>query len=296
MNRITISVILVIIFLCIIWKWKFKNTINEYFEAKKISFCFLIYDKIHNENIWKSFFENVDSQKYNIYIHYKENKPLKYFEQYKITNTVPTEWCGTSLINAQNVLLTNAISDINNQHFIFLSGSCIPLKSFDTIYNTLSTSKSYFNERVSRINYVTNNIKAHKASQWCILNRKHTELILNNQAIIESMFNKFVDITKAMSFGCPDEFIYISLLKHLNMANELDITSDLSANATTFTGWNDAGNYRDFSDSIKSGQPNNYTKLSKNELDYLVNSRSLFGRKFTDGCKGLYELIPIVKG
>ena len=30
------------------------------------------------------FFQNVYTNKYNIYIHYKTNTPLKYFEKYKL--------------------------------------------------------------------------------------------------------------------------------------------------------------------------------------------------------------------
>ena len=30
--------------------------------------------------------ENIDNNKYNIYIHYKTDKPLKYFDKYKLNN------------------------------------------------------------------------------------------------------------------------------------------------------------------------------------------------------------------
>ena len=52
----------------------------------KIAFCFLVYDNIVNEELWKIFFDNVNTNKYHIYIHYKVNKPLKYFNRYKIIN------------------------------------------------------------------------------------------------------------------------------------------------------------------------------------------------------------------
>ena len=43
---------------------------------KKIAFLFLIYDIINFEDIWNIFFLNVDTNKYNIYIHYKHDKLL----------------------------------------------------------------------------------------------------------------------------------------------------------------------------------------------------------------------------
>ena len=46
----------------------------------KIAFLFLIYDSINQEDLWSQFFENVDSEKYSIYVHFKRNKKLKHFE------------------------------------------------------------------------------------------------------------------------------------------------------------------------------------------------------------------------
>ena len=102
--------------------------------SKKIAFCFLIYDSINQEEIWNGFFKNIDPNKYNIYIHYKINKPLKYFEKYKLKNCIPTKYADISLVKAQNLLLQEAINDEYNKHMIFLSNSCIPLKSFKFIY------------------------------------------------------------------------------------------------------------------------------------------------------------------
>ena len=60
----------------IMTEWNKKN--------KKIALCFLIYEEIYHEDLWYNFLKNVDKKKYNIYIHYKTNKPLKYFEKYKL--------------------------------------------------------------------------------------------------------------------------------------------------------------------------------------------------------------------
>jgi len=40
-------------------------------QPKKIALCFLIYDKINNEELWWDFIKNIDKNKYNIYIHFK---------------------------------------------------------------------------------------------------------------------------------------------------------------------------------------------------------------------------------
>jgi hypothetical protein len=269
-----------------------KQTIAIKSNNKKIAFCFLIYDKINNEELWYNFFKNIDKNKYNIYIHYKENKPLKYFESYKIKNTVPTKWCDKSLVEAQNKLLESAIKDSNNQHFIFISNSCIPLKSFDLIYNTLDSNYSYFNTSKPYTKTFSSSIKVYKSSQWCILNRKHTQKILENNEILNTILKIFK--TKYVK-ACSDEYSYITLLYQLGLENELLLTQNLSSDATTFTGWKVYPNYKNFSKSKKKGQPNAYSKICKEELDYLVKSKSLFGRKFIDGCVGLEHLNIISK-
>ena len=96
---------------------------------KKFDFLFLIYDSFENENLWYYFFNSIDINKYNIYIHYKNNIQLKYFNNYKLKNCIETKYADVSLVLAQNLLLREALKDTNNQNFIFLSNSCIPLKN-----------------------------------------------------------------------------------------------------------------------------------------------------------------------
>lgn len=283
---ILILVVIIVLLAIVINK---KENFQNPPPTKKIAFCFLIYDKINHEELWNNFLKNLDKNKYNIYIHYKTNKPLKYFEQYKLKNTVETKWCGESLVKAQNLLLEEAVKDKNNTNFVFISDSCIPLKSFDYIYNNIDSNKSYFNKAVSNyINY-DKSVKLYKASQWCILTRKHSMKILENKNMLKNIFKV---ITKIKNI-CPDEYSYISLLYNLNLENELIETPNLSADATTFTGWSDMKNYKKFDKSISKGKPNNYSFICPEELDYLIKSKSLIGRKFAHKCKGLDKLYEL---
>ena len=92
-------------------------TISERNYPQKLAFLFLIYDSIHNEQLWYRFFEKVDPSKYSIYIHYKSNIPLKYFEKYKLTNCIPTEYCKPSIVQAKNLLIKEALTDLDNYKF-----------------------------------------------------------------------------------------------------------------------------------------------------------------------------------
>ena len=85
------------------------------------------------------------------------------------------------------------------------------------------------------------------------------------------------------------------MLHHLNLQNELVLTPNIAAGAIIFTSWSDMSNYKLFKNStiIENKAPNNYKYICAEELDYLLKSNSLFGRKFEDKCGGLERLIWI---
>lgn len=280
---IFIALLLLIIFFI------YNNTERFSSNNKKIALCFLIYDKINHEEIWYKWLKNVDKSKYNIYIHYKEDKELKYFNDHKLKNCIHTDWCSTSIVEAQLLLLDQAIKDKNNRHFIFISNSCLPFKTFNYIFNNLNVDKSYFNKGIPFEKDLEPNI-AHKASQWCILNKKHTELLLNNKKTIRKTFESFQNVK-----GCPDEYCIISSLKSLNKDKDLIVTDNLSVNATTYTGWPDMNNYKKFDKSVLTKEtPKSYSYICPEELEYLVKSKSLFGRKFEENCGGLDNLLKMI--
>ena len=182
---------------------------------KKIAFCFLIYDIINHEELWNLFFNNIDPNKYSIYIHYKNSTPLTYFNKYKLKKRIQTKHGDISLVQAQNVLLNEALKYPSNEHFILVSGSCIPVKSFNYIYETLNPEYSYF-AKVSqtgcfpRCNTVLKYIDKkyiYKTSQWCILNRKHASLMTTNRGYLKWC---------SMIFA-SDEHCYITNIMYNNL-------------------------------------------------------------------------------
>ena len=251
----------------------------------KIAFLFLIYDIINHESIWFNFFNGINKDKYNIYIHYKTNDNLDFFNDYKINNTlnINTKYADISIVKAQNILIKEALKDKNNKHFIFLSGSCIPLKSFNYIYNLLDTKHSYFHvahpndcfpDCEVALKYIP---KKHinKASQWCILNRPHSELLIKGA---EDYLLWFKDTY------APDELCYISYLSYVyksGLSNEIISTTydEPPEMATTFANWEDMNYIYASTRELK-----NYKNISEEELHHLLRSKSLFGRKFKPSC------------
>jgi len=244
----------------------------------KIAFCFLIYDIINQEELWNLFFKNVDKSKYNIYIHYKYNKQLKYFEKFKLDNCIETKYGDITLVKAQNLLLEKAIMDDKNKLFIFVSNSCIPLKCFDFIYNNLNEEFSYFNitpqtqcfPRCNQSLNLIDNKYIQKASQWCILNRKHAELMINNREYI-----KWFDYESTI----PDEHCYITNIYFHNLQHQIITTPNLANGATTFANWEGM----DYKYPCNRGLQI-YGNITEEELFHLINSKCLFGRKFKREC------------
>ena len=289
-------VVLVCIIIILIINININININipnrESFTAKpkKIGLCFLIYDKINHEELWYNWLKNVDKSKYNIYIHYKENKPMKYFEQYKLENCIPTKYADVSLIHAHNILFSAALND-NCYKIVSLSQACIPLKSFYYVYDFLTKDNmGHFNvakpdtcfPRCNNLLNYYNKANIQKSSNWFILNKEHCE-------IVTSVDTDTID--KKYKFTSPEEHYFITTIYDSNQQHNLIETANLSADATTFTGWNDMTNYKSFKDSKITGAPNNYKYICSEELTYLIQSKSLFGRKFLENCGGLERLL-----
>lgn len=250
------------------------------FIMKKIAFCFLIYDIINHEDIWNIFFKNVNTLKYSIYIHYKSNKPLKYFEKYKLNNCIETKYEDQTIPLAYNILFRTAYTDYNNYKFIIVSGSCIPLKSFDYIYNQLTSDMyGYFNvcpqsQCYPNCDYLLNVIDKKyisKSHNWFILNRKLVKnLCFGNDEFLNQHYKNIY---------APAEYFYYTFIKILNLEHEIITTSNAAIDATTFTNWEGMSYKFPSNSGLK-----NYSSISEAELIYLLNSKSLFGRKFNKEC------------
>ncbi len=257
----------------------------------KIAFIFLIYDMINHESIWHRYFQGIRKNRYNIYIHYKVDDKLEFFNEYKIDKSkiINTKYADISIVKAQNQLIREALKDPANTHFVFLSGSCIPLKSFDHLYNYLEPKHSYFHvadpddcfpDCEVALQYIP---KKHikKASQWCILNRKHGELLVKNASASEGANNYLLWFKDTYA---PDELCYISYLSYVynhTLDDEIIATSYHSPPevATTFANWEDM-NYK----YVSERELKNYKSINEEELEHLLRSKSLFGRKFKPAC------------
>lgn len=248
---------------------------------KKLAFCFLVYDVINQEDLWYEFFKNVDPRKYDIYVHYKTNTKLKYFDQHKLSNCVKTKYADVSLIHAHNLLFQKALED-GNYKIISLSQACIPVKSFNYIYEFLTkdgyghfatTKPSQCFPRCNSLLKYYDKQNIQKSTNWFILNRSLCEFLALYDA---------EEIDKKFNFASPEEHYYITRIYSHNLRNEIvEKNRSYVWDSTTFDNW---GGTEDSPSPYKYPSPyglKNYSKISDEELDYLLNSNCLFARKFT---------------
>lgn len=152
--------------------------------------------KVSNLAIWNEFFSKAKKGvDYEAYLHCSEPllcKKAKLDRTFEMVKTVPSAWC-QDLVSPMNALLAAALgnhtgrvtdSGHENDKFIFLSGSTVPLKSFSFVQRKLTVTdghKSNFcvQEWPKWALYEGEHVLP-KTSQWMILSRTHA---LNAMAI-----------------------------------------------------------------------------------------------------------------
>ncbi|CAN1825500.1 Glycosyltransferase BC10 [Linum perenne] len=116
----------------------------------KIAFMFLTPNVLPFEKLWEKFFEGHE-ERFTIYIHSSRNKPVhtsRYFAGRDI-HSDKVEWGKISMVDAERRLLAHALLDPDNHQFILLSDSCVPLRTFNYVYNFLMfTNVSYIDSYV----------------------------------------------------------------------------------------------------------------------------------------------------
>ncbi len=167
----------------------------------KIAFLFLTVGPIAHEDYWRDFFKGNETH-YSVYVHAKT--PLSadsWFKPHELGRTVTTTWSNT--MKAQIELLREALKDPSNEKFVFASENTIPLRPFNAAYPALmdrGESMFYYapNPHIHRNNtgYAPQfaserNLEPippkhqFKNAQWVVLNRKHAQLMVEDQEIIE---------------------------------------------------------------------------------------------------------------
>jgi hypothetical protein len=188
----------------------------------KIAFCFLTYDNIVRYDIWNKFFENIDNNKFAVFIHPKNltiNTQLYSFPINIVNNPIYTNKKeDISIVKATLKLFTFAYNHLNGNnisHFIFLTQSCIPLFSFNNIYNIISKLN------VSLISFIEHNKKERYNSLSGFLKKYISPYQFvkqqPNMVLTKEDAKLFIDNDLTQHFKymeCPDEHYFINIITY----------------------------------------------------------------------------------
>ncbi|KAI9123073.1 hypothetical protein K1719_005962 [Acacia pycnantha] len=157
----------------------------------KIAFMFLTPGSLPFEKLWDRFFQGHEG-KFSVYVHASKSKPV-HVSRYFINRDIRSDevvWGKISMVDAERRLLANALQDPDNEQFVLLSESCVPLYTFDYIYNYLmNTNISYVdcfkdpgphgNGRYSEHMLPEVEMKNfRKGAQWFSVKRQHAVIIM----------------------------------------------------------------------------------------------------------------------
>lgn len=236
----------------------------------QIAYCFLVYDGVKHGKIWEDYFSQDQNNSHTIYSHVKQTteKTQQFIKKHKV-HAIKTDYCDVSLVYAWIVLLRKALENPNNKYFCILSGECIPLFPYQTVYKKIKRSKK------SRMNLETDaeptvETGYYWCDQWCILNRKQAKLLLNLRDTEEGK-NYTKEFLKKIDGFCSDEMLPINwFVKHYGKPSTASFKKEIMIKQTTYTYW----------DGIHSSPRKFNAPQMRKMKSKICSSGAVFGRKF----------------
>lgn len=230
----------------------------------RIAFLFVVRIDIKYEEVWKEFFKSMKPSQYSIYIHAKDDKDvnLSPFFKSRVIPSVYTVWGDIVLGELQ--LLSYALKDNKNTHFVILSETTIPLKPANFVFNEITSGETSMclAKDPSEVWYLSDvrkevkrkNLRKH--SQFLVLSREDAELSVKHGKKLEEWGMRKPGVY-------ADEFFFGTLLTHLGQP--------IQNKCYTFVNWVRSKNQLN---------PHTYKTISLKELLKLFKGKYLFARKF----------------
>ena len=264
----------------------------------KIAFLFLTIDNPHFPKLWDSYFRG-NKEKYTIYIHPKNRENVTWKTKNIIKNLQETEW--GFIVHAYIELFRAAYQDPENQKFVTISESDVPIQSFSKFYDDcMSDNRSWIKfKKIKNYNWKERINKQPKKNRpkhfikhlarFC-LNREHVKQLLqkNKEQQLEFFYRMHVG----------DEF-FLSVLYPIHNVKNFAVTYDdwkyvkielqkIKEKKKQLYELQEK-NGKNYSQSLKELQ-NNYNQIAKNpksitnvrdDLQFIKQCPSYFYRKFT---------------
>jgi hypothetical protein len=159
----------------------------------KVAFLFLVINDINYPTIWENYFRG-NEDKISIYCHPKNPEKVEtpWLKNNIIPHIVETGW--GYITNAYFTLFYEALKNPQNQKFVVISESCLPLKSFNAFYDKLASD-----------NIKTSYIKFWDVTPYDLRER------LKNQDRYSYMVEKYGNFTKHYARFCLSRYHILKL-------------------------------------------------------------------------------------
>lgn len=165
----------------------------------KIAFLFIARNRLPLDIVWDAFFQGDQDNRFSIFVHSRPGFLFNmattksvYFLDRQVNDSIQVDWGGSSMIDAERILLRHALEDPNNERFLFLSDSCLPLYNFSYTYDYIMSTSTSFVDSFSDTKEGRYNPKMHpvipvhnwrKGSQWAVLTRKHADIVVRDDSV-----------------------------------------------------------------------------------------------------------------
>ena len=251
LKRKTIIITFIILFvlallICLIL---IDNDINskETFEEKgqpKIAFLFLTYNNLNRPDIWNKFLDTQSgntskyAKKYTIYLHAKEPENISdsLLRGKHIPENIETCWGCFGSVEANILMMKEALKDPLNKKFILVSESCIPIVSFNYLYEELmknNKNRIYLwenNNTMYRYDHITNP----EFDKSRFLKNDGQGIILNRETANFFVNTLYKNKNKWKNMECVDEH-YFSNILYSNLKSEDKFSNENKV--STYTSW-----------------------------------------------------------
>ena len=120
--------------------------LTKYIDMKKVAFCFATYENMSHPKIWEDFFAQADPDQYVIHTHakYPEAVTQSLVKNHLISEHYDTTWGGIKLARLWLRMFHLAFENQSVYKAINLSQSCVPIRSFQETYESLTQTDKGF--------------------------------------------------------------------------------------------------------------------------------------------------------
>lgn len=246
-------------------------TVQPISSETRICYAFLAVDQINNEKSWYNYF-NQCSDSFEILIHIASSNKSKYLTELTnntYVNEVPTQW---SRLLTVELFLLEKTRELGCSKIIYLSHSCLPIKTLDYVHRYLENNYSYLAWELPTEGQWYRTPAKHSFTraqhQWCILDKQHFDLFL------EHPLRKYFE--QQVTF--PEEFYFASILNEQGLLTSDEVGCEL----TTFVDWSPGRN--------TGGSPYYFSGYSDYDYELIKKVKDvphhLFIRKMGDDLDG----------